>query len=231
MVHDLSVVLPTYNERDHIADLVLSVCEVLDSTCNFEVIVVDDSSPDGTAGEVQRLAEPRVKTYVRNTDRGLGKAIRYGLERTDGHWLAVMDADFNHRPVDLPRLFHAAQCTDIAVGSRFAPGGGMEGPAWRYWGSWLINEWIQLRLGSRVRDNTSGYLCFHRGVLRGLDADRIFFGYGDYAIRLLCLAQRQGWAVAEVPVKYSARKSGSSKTRFIQYLGQYLQVVESIRRS
>ncbi len=228
---DLSVILPTYNERDHIAELVSTLCNVIEPACpSFEILLVDDSSPDGTADEVRGIGDPRVNVHVRVTDRGLAKAVRYGLEHSRGRFLVAMDADFNHRPGDVPRLFAAAQRADVAVGSRYVRGGGMEGPTWRYWGSWLINRWIQLRLGSRVRDNTSGFLCFSRDVLQSLDAERIFYGYGDYAIRFLYLAQQKGWRVAEVPVVYSVRKSGASKTRFVHYLGQYLQVIEDIRR-
>jgi dolichol-phosphate mannosyltransferase len=227
---DLSIVLPTYNERGHIRTLLVAIAGVLDQAqVHFEVLVVDDASPDGTAAEATAVPDPRVRVLVRQRDRGLATALRHGIEHSRGRALLLMDADFNHQPADIPRLYSTLQAADIVVGSRFLPRGGMQGPAWRYWSSWLVNAMIRAASGSRVRDNTSGFLCLKRDVMAGLDADAIFVGYGDYCIRVLHACQRRGLHIVEVPVMYGHRGSGGSKTRFLSYAWQCLRTVRDIR--
>jgi len=226
----LSVILPTYNECDHIAELLTSICRSLKTvTTSFEVIVVDDDSPDGTAEKAAQVGESQVQVLVRHGERGLAGAVRYGIERSTGDALLIMDADFNHRPEDIPRLLAALDTAEVVVGSRYVRGGGMHGPRWRYWSSWLLNMWIRLWAGSRIRDNTSGFFCIKQSILRNLDYDLVFIGYGDYCMRLLHECQRHGWRIAEVPVVYSTRKSGISKTRFLKYSWQYLRTVQQLR--
>jgi dolichol-phosphate mannosyltransferase len=227
---DLSIILPTYNERDHIVELLHSICRIVEPlTPSFEIVVVDDDSPDGTAEEAARVDECRVRVVRRRGERGLAGAVRCGIEHSAGHTLLIMDADFNHRPEDIPRLFTRLASADVVVGSRYVRGGGMHGPRWRKWSSWLMNLLVRRGTGSRVRDNTSGFLCFERSVLRNLDCDMIFLGYGDYCIRLLHEFQVHGRRIAEVPVVYGTRKSGISKTSFLRHSGQYVRTVQQIR--
>jgi len=226
----LSIVLPTYNERGHIRALLTAIASVMDQALvPFEVVVVDDASPDRTADEAAAVADARVRVLVRHRERGLATALRHGIEHSQGRALLLMDADFNHQPADIPRLYSALQAADIVVGSRVLPGGGMQGPPWRFWSSWLVNAVIRAAGGSRVRDNTSGFLCFTRDVLAGLDADKLFIGYGDYCIRLLHACQSRGLRIVEVPVVYGRRRSGGSKTRFLWYAWQCLRTVREIR--
>jgi len=227
---DLSVILPTYDEGNHIGELLRAISRVLAPTVpSFEVIVVDDSSPDGTAREAARANEGHVRVLVRQGDRGLAAAILHGIENSAGHTLVFMDADFNHDPEDIPRLLAAVATAEVAVGSRYVPGGAMKGLRWRCWSSSLMNLLIRLGTGSSIRDNTSGFLCFKRSLLHSLDCDKIFIGYGDYCIRFLDQCQMQALSIVEVPVVYGTRRSGTSKTRFLKYSWQYLRAVQQLR--
>jgi len=157
--------------------------------------------------------------------------VRYGIEHSAGRTLVIMDADFNHRPEDIPRLLAALDTADVVVGSRYVPEGGMPDSRWRYASSWLLNVWIQWRTGSRIHDHTSGFLVLGRTLLRHLDLEATFVGYGDYCIRLLHQFQKHECHIAEVPVVYGLRKSGVSKTRLLGYVPRYLRTVEQIRAS
>jgi dolichol-phosphate mannosyltransferase len=228
----VSVVLPTYNERDGIAELIGGILAVGHAArLDVEVLVVDDDSPDGTAAHVREVFrhEPAVRVHVRRGERGLATAIRRGIAEARGGTLALMDSDGNHDPALLPLMVRCAEEFDIVIGSRYVLGGGMPYSAFRYWASYAFNVLIRIVLGLRIHDNLSGYFVFRRTFLTGLDADRIFYGYGDYAIRLLHQAVRRGGRVLEIPTVYGLRKGGESKTRFFAYFWTYLVSVVRLR--
>lgn len=228
----ISVILPTYNERDGIAELVGEVLAVGQAArLNLEVLVVDDESPDGTAAHVREVFrhEPAVRVHVRQGKRGLATAIRRGTAEARGDTIVLMDSDGNHDPAILPLMVRCAEEFDIVVGSRYVLGGGMPYSAFRYWASYAFNVLIRIVLGLRIHDNLSGYFVFRRTLLTGLDADRIFYGYGDYAIRFLHQVVRRGGRVLEIPTVYGLRKGGESKTRFFAYFGTYLASVFRLR--
>jgi dolichol-phosphate mannosyltransferase len=228
----ISVVLPTYNERDGIAELVAEILGVTRAAgLEPEVLVVDDDSPDGTAAHVREVfrADPAVRVHVRRGERGLASAIHRGIREARGDVVAVMDSDGNHDPALLPLMARCAQDFDVVVGSRYVLGGGMLTSRFRYWGSYAFNILIRTILGLRIHDNLSGYLVFRPDRLRGLDADAVFHGYGDYAIRLLHHVVRHGGRVLEIPTVYRFRKGGESKTRFFAYFWTYLGSVLRLR--
>ncbi len=230
MSSDVSVVLPTYNEGGHIAALIAAICEIVQpATRSLEIVVVDDASPDDTAMSARSVPNCPVNVLVRGGERGLASAIRRGIECSHGQVLVLMDADFNHRVEDIPRLLAALQGKDVAVGSRYVQGGGMPGSLMRWLGSWMLNEWIALRTSSGLHDHTSGFVALRRRTLDSLDRDRVFVGYGDYCMRLLCALRRTGASIIEVPVVYGARRSGESKTRLFHSLGPYLRTTEQLR--
>ena len=216
---DVSVVLPTFQEAASIVRVVSTVRgHVLQAGRTVEVLVVDDGSPDGTADAVAAAFPPEAGEGVvllrRSPPPGLAFSIRDGLERAQGEVLVVMDADGNHDPADLPRLLDALAECDLASGSRFLPGGGMYS-AGRHSGSRAMNAFVRLVLRTEVTDSLAGYFAMSRPWLDRLPADRIFWGYGDYFIRLLWHAKRAGAVVREVPVVYPPRLAGESKTRFV----------------
>ena len=226
-----SIILPTYKERDNIVELVQAIHQHLGAEgFDYEVVVVDDNSPDGTA-EVVRAAFgdcSQVKLHVRTQERGLASALRYGAEHSDGEVLVFMDTDFNHDPAMIPQLVKFLEYYDVVIGSRFVMGGGMEDHA-RYNYSFLYNLFVRVTLRTQIQDNLSGFFAMSRDKLMLLDLDRIFGGYGEYFIRLLFVSWRKGFRLLEVPVFYVLRRHGTSKSQFFKMLRDYTRCVLSLR--
>lgn len=246
---DVSVVLPTYNERDNICDLIDAIQQELGLTgLRFEVIVMDDNSPDGTAtavteryalhGDAQTAgamallpgSEAQVRLHVRTQDKGLANSIRDGLERAQGRTLVVMDTDFNHDPAMIGQMVDLLRYYDLVIGSRFVMRGGME-DKWRYQASLFYNMFIRFLFHTQIQDNLSGFFAVRRDRFAALAPmfDRIFYGYGDYFIRLLLVAWRANWKILEVPVFYILRRHGDSKTGFWSIFRDYTRAVLRLR--
>ncbi len=218
-----SVILPTYKEKGNIVELIAAILRILENEkIEFEVVVVDDDSPDGTADVVREKFgnDKRVRLFVRRDERGLATAIRYGIEQTTGDIVVVMDTDFNHDLRMLPQLIEFLKYYDIVIGSRFVFGGGMENRL-RYYCSVIYTMWLRFFLGIYITDKLSGFFSMKKEKLLHLDMDKIFFGYGDFFIRLLLKAQKEGYRMLEVPTFYHPRKSGNSKTNFIKVFYKY----------
>lgn len=243
----VSVVLPTYNERDNICDLIDAIRHELDPhDWTYELLVMDDSSPDGTAEQVINRYELArtdadtamgsvgtsgcVRVCIRTQDRGLARAIRDGLERANGSTVVVMDTDFNHDPAMIAQMVDLLRYYDLVIGSRFVMRGGME-DMMRYRLSLLYNMFIRFLLNTQIQDNLSGYFAVRRSRLMELTGkfDKIFYGYGDYFIRLLLLAWRNDWKILEVPVYYILRRHGDSKTGFLSIFRRYTVAVLRLR--
>jgi dolichol-phosphate mannosyltransferase len=228
----VSVVLPTYNEREGIEELIAEILAVTRrAALDPEVVVVDDASPDGTAAHVEAAfrTDPAVRVHVRRDERGLASAIHRGIREARGDVIVVMDSDGNHDPALLPLMVRCVETFDAVIGSRYVLGGGMLTSRFRYWASYAFNLLIRAVLGLRIHDSLSGYLAFRPALLRGLDPEAVFYGYGDYAIRLLHHVVRQGGRVLEIPTVYRFRKGGESKTRFFAYSWTYLASVFRLR--
>lgn len=219
-----SVVLPTYNEAGNIIKLIEEIRKTLElRRISNEIIVVDDDSPDKTGLLAQKYFSkiPEVRVIIRKKDKGLAKSIRTGIEATVGEIVVVMDTDFNHDPDVVPRLIEKCEKYDFVVGSRFVKGGGMANKK-REWLSRLFNIFIvRPIIGSPVHDNLSGFLAARKSILDKLDFNVIFYGYGDYFIRLIYLSKRVGATFAEVPSFYKDRTYGSSKSQFINMFRDY----------
>jgi dolichol-phosphate mannosyltransferase len=214
-------VLPTYNERDNIGLLIEGV--LLHATTPQMIIVVDDNSPDGTAAVVKALAahhnaggQHRVVLYPRVGVKGLTSAIQRGIDIAlytfNADIVTWMDCDLSMPPEDVARLVACIRTegADVAVGSRWAPGGSDDahGTMARTL-SLIINGFAMLRLGGEVSDYTSGFIAARAPVLRRL---RLRGDYGEYCIDLLGRALRSGFHVREVPYRCAPRHTGSSKT-------------------
>ena len=210
------VCLPTYNERENLEAMVQAIGEVLD-TSRDEVLVIDDSSPDGTGEIADRLARelPWVSVLHREQKEGIGPAYIAGFRRllADGAELILeMDCDFSHDPADVPRLIEAANDADLVLGSRYIEGGGTEN-----WG--LVRRFVsrggclyaQTLLGVRVRDLTGGFKCFRREALEAIDLDAVAArGYG-FQIETTYRMLRKGLRVREIPIRFVERRAGASK--------------------
>ena len=211
------VIIPTYNEKENIQDI---VTHVLGLTPDFHVLVVDDNSPDGTAEivkDLQRQHHGRLHLLQRAGKQGLGTAyiagFRWGLERGYAY-LFEMDCDFSHNPEDLVRL--RAACAeggaDVAVGSRYTRGGKVENWPWdRLLMSTFASIYVNAVLWLGVRDATAGFKCYRAEVLRTIDLARIrFVGYA-FQIEMKHSARQLGFRIAEVPIRFIDRQVGESK--------------------
>jgi dolichol-phosphate mannosyltransferase len=207
----LTVVLPTYNERENIPILIEGILAAVRTP--VKVLVVDDNSPDGTWQVVEDIAgrEPRVRLMRRTTERGLTSAIWAGIQAADTEAVSWMDCDLAMPPETIPFLLgRLASGADIAVGSRYAPGGRDVGHSLMARAfSVTINGFAMLLLGRRVRDYTSGFIAARRSVFERI---RLQGDYGEYCIDLLGRAQRLGLRVEEVGYVCGARFAGESKT-------------------
>ena len=210
------VCLPTYNERENLEPMVRALSGVLGD--EGRVLVVDDSSPDGTGEVADALARELdfVEVLHRERKEGLGPAYLAGFRRAlagGAELVLEMDCDFSHDPADLPRLVAAVEeGADVAVGSRYVPGGGT-----RNWGfvrravSRAGALYARGLLGLPVQDPTSGFKCYRHLVLERIDLDRIASKGYAFQIETVYRAVRAGFRVAEVPITFSERERGGSK--------------------
>lgn len=226
----VSVILPTYNESGNIVGLVTEIIKHIPVTWEYEVIVVDDNSPDGTYPLVRDsfTNNPKVRPILRTVDRGFAKSIRAGIEAATGDKVIVMDTDFTHDPVEIPVLLHLSECFDIVSGSRFCAGGRMQSVK-HYLASFVYNLLIRLILRTQIQDNLGGYYVIERQKLMKLPFDAIFFGYGEYYFRLLFFAQKEKMTVVEIPANYRSRESGNSKSSFFKMLFTYTGALLQLR--
>ncbi len=208
------ICLPTYNERDNLEGIVAAI---LAATPDVDVLVIDDSSPDGTGQLADQIAarEPRVKVLHRPGKEGLGKAYLAGFDwaLARGYPLVLeMDADFSHDPRYLPALLEAAQASDLVLGSRYVPGGGTVN--WGL-GRRLLSRggsfYARSLLGLSIRDLTGGFKCFRREVLEAIDLSTVACTGYAFQIELTFRAVRRGFRVAEVPIVFADRRVGQSK--------------------
>jgi dolichol-phosphate mannosyltransferase len=209
------VCLPTYNEHENLEPMLRALGEILGA--DDGVLVIDDNSPDGTGKLADRLAAELdfVSVLHRGRKEGLGPAyldgFRHALER-GAELVLEMDCDFSHDPKDVPRLVEAAADSDLVLGSRYVPGGGVEnwGQMRRFisaGGSW----YARLLLGVPVRDLTGGFKCFRRAVLEALDLEAVHSRGYAFQIELTYRALRRGFRVREVPIRFVDREVGGSK--------------------
>lgn len=209
------VIVPTYNERENLSDL---VGQILNLDIDAHVIVVDDNSPDGTGQLADELAvrDGRVQVVHRPAKLGLGTAYIAGFKRAlaeGADRLATMDADFSHNPRYIPAVASMTERYHIGVGSRYVPGGGVTAN----WGihrkflSWGANHFARLMLGLKARDCTAGFRCYRREVIQSIDLDCIFSNGYSFLIEMIYKCQRMGYSIGETPITFENRYRGSSK--------------------
>jgi dolichol-phosphate mannosyltransferase len=210
----ISIVLPTYNEAGNIEELLDRTLRALgDYPGGLEIVVVDDDSPDGTWQLVEQkaVADQRLRLIRRVGQSGLTGAIRRGIQEARGQWVGWMDCDMSMPPEDWPRLAAAlAAGADMAVGSRYVPGGGdvAHSLAGRLL-SRLINLWAGLLLDWAIKDYTSGFILARKAVFSEVE---LRGDYGEYCIDLLYRAHRAGYTIRELPYLCVPREAGESKT-------------------
>ena len=210
------VIIPTYNEIENITKIIPAVFAIDPS---LEILVIDDGSPDGTADAVKALQsgfKDRLHLIRRSGKLGLGTAyitgFKWALERDYDH-IFEMDADFSHKPEDIPRLLQACRDgADMAVGSRYCSGVNVVNwPIGRILISYFASVYVRKVLGFKIFDSTAGFVCYTSRVLRTIDLDKVRMkGYG-FQIELKYTAHSRGVKIAEVPVIFVNRVEGSSK--------------------
>lgn len=221
--YDISVILPTYNERENIITLIKKINYIgRKHKLSIQCIVVDDNSSDGTVKKLDKLFQnDNLEVFVRKNERGLATAILYGIKKSRGNIIVVMDTDLNHDPKLIPHLLIKLKKHSIVVGSRFIKDGGMDN-YWRYLCSKLYNRYfLSIILQSGIHDNLSGYYAIAYKDLRPYLTRSIFIGYGDYFMKLIYSIKQDGLSIYEVPCYYKDRKYGESKSRFGHMLVSY----------
>ena len=210
------VIIPTYNEKENIERIIRKVFS-LDG--GYEILIIDDGSPDGTAAIVKSLQKEfpdRLNIIERAGKLGLGTADITGFKWALGHgydYIFEMDADFSHDPDDLPRLLEACKEGEgVAIGSRYSDGiSVVNWPIGRIIMSYYASVYVRTVLRMKVFDCTAGYKCYSRRVLEAIDLDKVEMkGYG-FQIEMKYTAWKLGFPIREVPVIFVNRKAGSSK--------------------
>ncbi len=203
----LSIIIPTYNERENLAPLVSRLEKALES--EHEIIIVDDNSPDGTADAALALAKdvPSLRLVRREGKKGLTSAVLAGAAAAKGEIILVMDADLSHPPESVPALASALAGSDLAIGSRLMKGGGVESwPTHRRMISRGADSLARLVLGIRCSDPLSGFFAVRKSVLAGTR-----FRTKGYKLLLNILADNRSIRVAEVPYMFRDRHAGKTK--------------------
>jgi dolichol-phosphate mannosyltransferase len=209
------LILPTYNEAENIAPFVEAVQAELPP--GARVLIVDDSSPDGTGEIADRLAAERegVRVLHRPLREGLGPAYIAGFREAlagGAELILEMDSDFSHEPAYLPRLLEAMETADLAIGSRYVDGGGVgDWGAMRRAISRGGSAYARLVLGVPVADLTGGFKCFRREVLEAIDLDAVQAKGYAFQVELTYRAVQRGFRVVEVPIVFRDRRVGDSK--------------------
>ena len=230
----ISIILPTFNEAGNIEQLIDRTLIALGHTPGgVEVLVVDDDSPDGTWRLVaeKAKAEARVRLIHRTTERGLTSAISRGIHEARGQWIGWMDCDLSMPPEEWPKLAEALrQGADMAVGSRYVPGGA--DVAHSFVGrtlSLIINLWAGLMLDWTIKDYTSGFILGRKEVF---DKVELRGDYGEYCIDLLYRVKKAGYSIRELPYRCVPREAGESKTatNVWGYLKRGVNYVKSVWR-
>ena len=214
---DCIVIIPTYNEKENIEKIIRAVFGL---EKYFHILIIDDSSPDGTAQIVKGLmAEEFADLFLveRSGKLGLGTAyiagFKWSLEH-DYEYIFEMDADFSHDPNDLPRLYAAChdEGNDVAVGSRYVSGVNVVNwPMGRVLMSYFASKYVRMITGIKVHDTTAGFVCYKRRVLKTIELDKIRFKGYAFQIEMKYTAYKIGFKVYEVPVIFVNRREGTSK--------------------
>lgn len=211
------IILCTYNERENIGRL---IPEIHHFAPDADVLVVDDNSPDGTGELADELSreDSRIRVMHRSNKAGLGAAtlaaFRYAIEQ--GYDLVInLDADFSHPPAAIPALREEMKRADVSIGSRYIPGGGIQGWGWlRHFMSRGVNWYSRLFLRLRTRDNSGSYRCYRVSKLAELDFDRVRCKGYAFQEEILYRCRRLGCRFQETPIVFEDRQHGESKINF-----------------
>jgi len=209
------IVIPTFNEAGNIGNLIEQIFAL--GIADLNILVVDDNSPDGTARVVEEVArrDPRVSLIVREQKMGLGTAYVVGFKfalQKSYEVIFEMDADLSHDPKEIPNFLEKIDGYQVVIGSRYIRGVNVVNwPLSRLLLSYFANVYARLITGLPIRDCTSGYKCFRRDVLEGIDLDKIHSDGYAFQIEMNFKAWTRGYKLCEIPIIFVDRQTGSSK--------------------
>ncbi len=228
----VSIVLPTYNEKENISIVVPEIFEVFEKNkIEGEVIVVDDSSPDGTAEVAKKLSKKyAIRLIERKGKLGLGTAYLAGFRDAisrKSEIIMSMDADQSHNPKNIPAIINLVEKGfDVGIGSRYVQGGGIKNwPLSRKLTSFGANQLAKILLGSKANDNTSGFRAYKRSVLESMDFEKIHSNGYSFLVELLFRAKSNGYKIGETPIIFSDRIIGKSKLSSNEISNFFLMVL------
>jgi dolichol-phosphate mannosyltransferase len=210
------VIIPTYNEKENIEKVIRSISEL---SIPFDILVIDDNSPDGTADIVKKLQTNFENLYLieRESKLGLGVAYIAGFEWAIARgysYIYEMDADYSHNPKDLIRLLNACHedGADLAIGSRYISGVNVVNwPLSRVLMSYIASVYVRMITGMKIMDTTAGFKCYKREILENIKTEKIkSIGYG-FQIEMKFIAWKLGYKIVEIPIIFTDRKHGASK--------------------
>lgn len=228
---NVSIILPTFNEKKNILLLVNLIKQKLKNIDN-EIIIIDDNSPDKTAYACKKkFKNNKTIKILKNKKRlGFSESIHRGILNSSKKMIIVMDADFTHDPILIPKMLRLSKEYDVITGSRYCAGGLMEDQIHSHL-SFFYNLLLKLILKTQVQDNLGGYFCISKKNLNKLPAKKIFFGYGEYFFRLLFFSLKKNFTILEIPAIYKKRKRGKSKSKFIYMFYKYFIEALKLRLS
>ncbi len=214
---DNLVIIPTYNEKENIINIINKIFS-LDK--KFDVLIIDDNSPDGTANLVKNsISENKNRLFLKKRDGKLGlgtayiEGFKWALER-DYKYIFEMDADFSHNPDDLIRLYDTCynHGTDVCIGSRYVKGGKVVNwPMSRILLSYFASVYVRLFTWIPVKDTTAGFVCYKRKFMETIDLEKIKFTGYAFQIEMKFAAWKLGFKIKEIPITFTDRTEGTSK--------------------
>ena len=217
-----SLILPCYNEYKNLRLLIPLIFKCF-SKSNYQIVIVDDNSEDLTIKKIKFKfsSNKNIKYILRKKNPSLGLSIKEGIKKSDGSVIIVMDTDFNHSPKDLKKMINLYDLNgyDLICGSRFLKGG-FSTTYFRHYCSKIFNLFVNFITRGKISDNMSGFFIIKKSFLNNI-LNKIFYGYGDFYIRLLFYMQKKNLRILETLVRYEPRKFGQSKTSFVKILFLY----------
>ena len=233
---DSVVIIPTYNEKENIENIINAVFAL---PVMFDVLIIDDNSPDGTAAIVERMQKQwdgRLHLLKRSGKLGLGTAYIMGFKwclNAGYEFIIEMDADFSHPPKKLLELRQAClDGADVAIGSRYVSGVNVVNwPMGRVIMSYYASAYVRIVTGMNVRDTTAGFVCYRRNVLEAIDLDKIRFKGYAFQIEMKFTAFKMGCRIKEVPIIFVNRVLGTSKMNSIIFVEAVFGVLQLRIRS
>lgn len=211
-----SIILPCYNEYGNLKAIIPELITLFKKKI-FEILIIDDNSPDKTYVKLKKIyrENKKIKCFLRKKNASLALSIKEGIKKSSGKIIIVMDSDYNHRPVDLKKMLKAFEKNDfdMVCGSRFLKGG-FSSSFFRHSSSLIFNYFINFLINGKNTDNLSGFFILKKKLITKY-ISKVFYGYGEYYIRLLYYLNKKRTKIKEIPVRYGSRKYGESKSKLL----------------